>query len=76
MTPERRAFLLKYRTTTPDGYPTFDQEKYYNDMSSEEMTALRDKTLADLERNPNFGTKFYTEFAEYLTKKLKARNLS
>ena len=66
-------FLLKYRTTTPDGHPTFDNEKYYSDMPTDEMVALRDKTVADLERNPNFGTKFYTEFVEYLNEKLKER---
>lgn len=36
-------FLLKYRTTTPEGHPTFDNEKYYNDMATDEMVALRDK---------------------------------
>ncbi len=73
MTPERKAFLLKYRTTTPDGHPTFDNERYYNDMPTEEMVALRDKTVKDLERNPNFGTVFYSNFVEYLNKKLESR---
>jgi hypothetical protein len=73
MTPEREAFLKKYRTATPEGHPTFDLEKYYDDMSTDEMVRLRDKTLADLKRNPNFGTKFYTEFADYLTKKIETR---
>ena len=71
MTPEREAFLKKYRTTTPEGYPTFDLEKYYDDMATNEMVALRDKTVEDLKRNPSFGTKFYTEFVEYLDRKLK-----
>jgi hypothetical protein len=73
MTPERKAFLLKYRTTTPDGHPTFDNERYYNDMPTDEMVALRDKTVKDLERNPNFGTEFYSNFVEYLNKKLAMR---
>jgi len=73
MTPERKAFLMKYRTTTPDGHPTFDNEKYYNDMPTDEMIALRDKTVADLKRNPDFGTQFYSNFVEYLNKKLEAR---
>ena len=73
MTPERKTFLLKYRTTTPEGYATFDNERYYNDMPTEEMMALRDKTVADLKRNPDFGTEFYGNFVEYLNKKLKDR---
>lgn len=73
MTPERREFLLKYRTTTPDGHPTFDNERYYNDMATDEMVALRDKTIKDLERHPDFGTQFYSNFVEYLNKKLKER---
>ena len=73
MTPERQAFLLKYRTTTPEGHPTFDLERYYNDMPTDEMVALRDKTVADLKRNPDFGSKFYSEFVEYLNKKLDMR---
>lgn len=73
MTPERKAFLLKYRTTTIDGHPTFDNERYYNDMPTDEMVALRDKTVKDLERNPNFGTVFYSNFVEYLNKKLESR---
>ncbi len=73
MTTERQAFLLKYRTTTPEGHPTFDLERYYNDMSTEDMVALRDKTVGDLKRHPDFATRFYTEFVEYLNKKLESR---
>lgn len=73
MTPERKAFLAKYRTTTPEGYPTFDLEKYYNDMPTDEMVALRDKTVADLVRNPDFGTAYYGNLVEYLNKKLEGR---
>lgn len=73
MTPERKAFLAKYRTTTPEGYPTFDLEKYYNDMPTDEMVALRDKTVSDLVRNPDFGTAYYGNFVEYLNKKLESR---
>lgn len=70
---DREAFLKKYRTTTPEGHPTFDMDKYYNDMPTDEMVALRDKTVADLKRNPDFGTQFYTNFVEYLNNKLKER---
>lgn len=70
---DREALLKKYRTTTPDGHPTFDMEAYYNNMPTDEMVALRDKTVADLKRNPDFGTKFYTDFVEYLNKKLELR---
>ena len=73
MTPEREAFLKKYRTTTAEGYPTFDLEQYYDDMPTEEMVALRDKTVADLKRNPDFGTVYYSNFVEYLNKKLELR---
>jgi hypothetical protein len=73
VTTERQAFLLKYRTTTAEGQPTFDLERYYNDMSTEDMVALRDKTVGDLKRHPDFGTKFYTEFVAYLNKKLELR---
>jgi hypothetical protein len=73
MTPERKAFLLKYRTTTPSGHPTFDNDRYYNDMPTDEMVALRDKTVAELKRHPDFGTKFYTEFVEYLNNILDKR---
>jgi hypothetical protein len=69
----REAFLRKYSTTTPSGHLTFDQERYYNDMPTEEMVTLRDKTLADLKRSPGFATEYYTNFAEYLTKKLEDR---
>lgn len=71
---QREAFLKKYSTTTPTGHRTFDNEKYYNEMPTEEMVALRNKTVADLERHPEFATAFYTNFVEYLNKKLEARN--
>ncbi len=70
---DREAFLKKYSTTTPSGHRTFDNERYYNDMPTDEMVALRDKTVADLKRHPDFGTKFYTEFVEYLNKKLEMK---
>lgn len=70
---DRDTLLKKYRTTTPEGYPTFDLERYYDDMSIEEMTALRDKTVKGLEKYPDFGTRFYTEFVEYLNKKLEIK---
>lgn len=72
---DRESFLKKYRTTTPEGYATFDLEAYYNDMSTDEMVALRDKTVDGLKKYPDFGTKFYTEFVEYLNKKLELRGV-
>ncbi len=70
---DREAFLKKYRTTTSSGHATFDNEAYYNDMPTDEMVALRDKTVEDLKRHPDFGTAFYTNFVEYLNKKLEKR---
>jgi hypothetical protein len=48
-------------------------ERYYTEMSTQSMTALRDKTVRDLERNPNFAPKFYGAFVEYLNQKLDER---
>lgn len=73
---KRDAELKRYRTYIQSSgikHPTFDQERYYTEMSTREMTALRDKTVQDLERNPNFATKFYGEFVEYLNRKLAER---
>ncbi len=72
----REAERLRYRTYIQAGgstHPTWDMEKYYIEMPTRTMTALRDKTVRDLERNPNFATKFYTEFVEYLDRKLAER---
>jgi hypothetical protein len=72
----REAERLRYRTYIQAGgstHPTWDMEKYYTEMPTRTMTALRDKTVRDLERNPNFATKFYTEFVEYLDRKLAER---
>jgi len=73
---KRDAELKRYRTYIQSSgitHPTFDMERYYTEMSTREMTALRDKTVQDLERNPKFATKFYTEFVEYLNCKLAER---
>ena len=70
---ERDAFLKKYRTVTLDGYPTFDLERYYNDMDLAELTQLRDRTAASLKKYPDFGTEFYTQFLEYLNRKIYER---
>lgn len=73
---KRDAELKRYRTYVQASgiqHATFDKERYYNEMSTREMTALRNKTVKDLERNPNFATKFYTEFVEYLNIKLAER---
>ena len=74
MQAERQALLLKYRTTTKDGYPTFDLERFYDDQTMEYLTALRDKTVASLERYPDFGTQFYSDFIQYLNRKLDERS--
>lgn len=76
MTIKRDAELQRYRTYIQASgitLPTFDTERYYTEMSTKEMIALRDKTVRDLERHPDFATKFYTEFAEYLNGKLADR---
>lgn len=73
---KRDAKLLRYRTyiqTSGITHPTFDQERYYTEMSTEVMLALRDKTVRDLEKDPPFAPKFYTEFVEYLDRKLAER---
>lgn len=54
-------------------HPTFDMERYYIEMSTKEMIALRDKTVEDLKRNPDFATEFYSEFVKYLNRKLAER---
>ena len=72
----REAELKRYRTYIQASgitHPTFDMERYYTEMPTKVMTALRDKTVKDLERNPNFAAKFYTEFVEYLNHKLSER---
>jgi hypothetical protein len=70
---ERDAFLQKFSTTTPSGHRTFDNEKYYESLPTDELERMRDKTIADLKRNPNFGTQFYTDYVEYLNKKIESR---
>lgn len=73
---KRDAELLRYRTYIEASgikHPTFDQERYYNEMPTQEMTALRNKTVSDLEKDPPFAPKFYGEFAEYLNRKLAER---
>ena len=72
----RESELKRYRTYIEASgiqHATFDQERYYTEMPTRAMTALRDKTVKDLERNPNFAAKFYTEFVEYLNSKLSER---
>lgn len=76
MNKQREAELKRYRTyiwASGIKHPTFDQERYYTEMSTLEMTALRDKTVKDLERNPDFAPKFYGNFVEYLNRKLAER---
>ena len=76
MNKQREAELKRYRTYIQAGgitHPTFDMERYYTEMSTKAMTALRDKTVRDLERNPNFAPKFYGDFVEYLNRKLAER---
>lgn len=72
----REAEIKRYRTyivASGITHPTFDIERYYTEMSTKEMISLRDKTVRNLERNPDFATKFYTEFVEYLNRKLAER---
>lgn len=72
----RDAELKRYRTYVQASgvrHPTFDIERYYTEMSTKEMTALRDKTVRDLERNPDFAHRFYSEFVNYLDRKLAER---
>ena len=68
-----RLRYLTYIQASGSLHPTWNMEKYYTEMSTRTMTALRDKTVKDLERNPNFAAKFYTEFVEYLNSKLSER---
>ena len=73
---QRDAELKRYRIYIQANgitHPTFDQERYYTEMSTKEMTALRDKTVRDLEKDPPFAPKFYGEFTEYLNRKLAER---
>ena len=68
--------LKRYRTYIQANgveHPTFDQERYYTEMSTKDVMALRDKTVRDLERSPDFAPKFYGEFVEYLNQKLAER---
>lgn len=76
MNKHREAELKRYRTYIQASgitHPTFDMERYYSEMSTKAMTALRDKTVKDLIRNPDFAPKFYGEFVDYLNKKLAER---
>ena len=76
MKMSREAELKRYRTYIQANgitHPTFDMERYYTEMSTGVMIALRDKTVKDLERNTDFATKFYSEFVEYLNRKLEER---
>lgn len=71
---EREEELRKFRTVTKDGYPTFDLEKYYDSLSTAVLEERLRNTLEGLERNPNFGAKFYSDFADYLRKKISERD--
>lgn len=73
MNSKRQEELLKFRTTTKDGHPTFDLEKYYDSLSTPELEERLRFTVESLERYPNFGTKFYSEFADYLRNKISER---
>ena len=76
MNKQREAELKRYRTyiqVSDIKHPTFNIERYYTEMSTNEMSALRDKTVQDLQKDPPFAPKFYTEFAEYLNRKLTER---
>ena len=69
MTLTRNQQLKRYRTyiwSSGIRHATFDMERYYREMPTGEMIALRDKTIQDLQQVPPFATKFYGEFVEYL----------
>ena len=71
-----KAELQRYRTyITSSGHrhATFDQERYYTEMPTQEMKALRNRTVRDLEKDPTFAPEFYTEFVQYLNRKLAQR---
>lgn len=73
---QRDAELQRYRTyilASGIRHATFDQERYYTEMSTEEMMALRDKTVRDLQKDPPFAPEFYGKFVEYLNHKLAER---
>lgn len=73
---KRDAELKRYRTYVRSNglqHPTFDMERYYTELSTSEMIALRDKTVRDLQKDPPFAPKFYGEFVEYLNLKLAER---
>lgn len=70
---ERERELREFRTTTLDGYPTFDLEKYYNSLDTAVLKERLRFTEESLARYPNFGTKFYSDFADYLRKKISER---
>lgn len=74
--PKRDAEIQRYRTyiwASGVRHPTFDQERYYTEMSTRDVVALRDKTVRDLEKDPPFAPEFYGEFVEYLDRKLAQR---
>lgn len=72
----RNEELERYRTVTKDGHPTFDLERYYNEMSTEDLIKQRDKTIASLEKYPDFGPQFYTNFIVYLNEKIDQRYIA
>lgn len=72
----RQAELKRYRTYIESSgcqHATWDQERYYTEMPTGAIKALRDRTVQDLARHPDFATEFYTEFVEYLNEKLAQR---
>ena len=71
-----KAELRRYRTYIESSgikHPTFDQERYYTEMPTQEMKALWNRTVRDLEKDPTFAPEFYTEFVQYLNRKLAQR---
>ena len=69
--------LQRYRTEVwVNGirHATFDQERYYREMPTQEMIQLRDKTVRDLQKVPPFAPEFYGKFVEYLDTKLAQRH--
>lgn len=73
MNSKRQEELKRFRTTTKDGHPTFDLEAYYDSLSTPELEERLRFTVESLARYPNFGTRFYLEFADYLRSKISKR---
>ena len=73
LTKEQEEFLKEFRTTTLDGFPTFDLDKYYNSLHTVELEKMYFDNEAYRKKHPNIGTVLYANFSEYLAKLIHAR---